>query len=108
MILYGFYLIKFNKTLFIFKRNLFSVCVCFKTNPEGVRNISNQMSITRVDRGHPEIKDYARSRGWWDGEKEFDFAATYSYVNTARMTATRGRYCEGYKLLKKHEGIFES
>ncbi|XP_015279227.1 PREDICTED: secernin-3 [Gekko japonicus] len=71
---------------------------------EGVRNISNQLSITRVDRGHPEIKDYARSRGWWDGEKEFDFAATYSYVNTARMTATRGRYCEGYKLLKKHEG----
>ncbi|XP_034990977.2 secernin-3 isoform X3 [Zootoca vivipara] len=72
---------------------------------EGVRNISNQLSITtKIEREHPEIKNYAISKGWWDGKKEFDFAATYSYVNTARMTTTRGRYCEGYKLLKKHEG----
>ncbi|XP_066468352.1 secernin-3 isoform X1 [Tiliqua scincoides] len=72
---------------------------------EGVRNISNQLSITtKIDREHPEIKSYARSNGWWDGKKDLDFAATYSYVNTARMTTTRGRYCEGYKLLKTHEG----
>lgn len=73
----------------------------------GTRNISNQLSITtKIDREHPELKDYASNKGWWDGKKEFDFAATYSYVNTARMTATRGRYCEGYKLLKKHSGNF--
>nr|XP_028605155.1 secernin-3 isoform X1 [Podarcis muralis]XP_028605163.1 secernin-3 isoform X1 [Podarcis muralis]XP_028605173.1 secernin-3 isoform X1 [Podarcis muralis] len=72
---------------------------------EGVRNISNQLSITtKIEREHPEIRNYAISKGWWDGKKEFDFAATFSYVNTARMTTTRGRYCEGYKLLKKHEG----
>ncbi|XP_044273735.1 secernin-3 isoform X2 [Varanus komodoensis] len=72
---------------------------------EGVRNISNQLSITtKIDREHPDVRSYAASRGWWDGKKEFDFAATYSYVNTARMTTTRGRFCEGYKLLKKHTG----
>ncbi|XP_053123048.1 secernin-3 [Hemicordylus capensis] len=71
----------------------------------GVRNISNQLSITtKIDREHPAIRSYARSQGWWDGQKEFDFAATFSYVNTARMTTTRGRYCEGYKLLNKHSG----
>ncbi|XP_042300789.1 secernin-3 [Sceloporus undulatus] len=72
---------------------------------EGVRNISNQLSITtKIDHEHPEVRNYATSKGWWDGKREFDFAATYSYVNTARMTTARGRYCEGYKLLKKYEG----
>ncbi|KGL72433.1 Secernin-3, partial [Tinamus guttatus] len=75
----------------------------------GVRNISNQLSITtKIDREHPELREYAKSKGWWDGEKEFDFAATYSYVNTARMTTSRGRYCEGYKLLNKHKGSISS
>ncbi|XP_062972442.1 secernin-3 isoform X2 [Elgaria multicarinata webbii] len=76
---------------------------------EGVRNISNQLSITtKIDREHPEVRSYATSKGWWDGKKEFDFAATYSYVNTARMTTTRGRFCEGYKLLKKHTGSIKA
>ncbi|XP_039351479.1 secernin-3 [Mauremys reevesii] len=76
---------------------------------EGVRNISNQLSITtKIDREHPKMRDYAKSKGWWDGEKEFDFAAVYSYVNTARMTTSRGRYCEGYKLLNKHKGNITS
>ncbi|XP_023786732.1 secernin-3 [Cyanistes caeruleus] len=75
----------------------------------GVRNISNQLSITtKIDREHPELKEYAKSNGWWDGEKEFDFAAVYSYVNTARMTTSGGRYCEGYKLLNKHKGSITS
>ncbi|KAM9549573.1 secernin-3 [Guaruba guarouba] len=75
----------------------------------GVRNISNQLSITtKIDREHPGLREYAKSKGWWDGEKEFDFAATYSYVNTARMTTSRGRYCEGYKLLNKHKGSITS
>ncbi|XP_074926210.1 secernin-3 isoform X1 [Chelonoidis abingdonii] len=75
----------------------------------GVRNISNQLSVTtKIDREHPKMRDYAKSKGWWDGEKEFDFAAVYSYVNTARMTTSRGRYCEGYKLLNKHKGNITS
>ncbi|XP_029461676.1 secernin-3 isoform X2 [Rhinatrema bivittatum] len=72
---------------------------------EGVRNISNNLSITtRIDREHPEMREYAKNRGWWDGKKEFNFAAVYSYVNTARMTSSGDRYCQGYKLLNKNKG----
>ncbi|XP_021094212.1 secernin-3 isoform X3 [Heterocephalus glaber] len=72
---------------------------------EGVRNISNQLSITtKVDREHPNLRTYAKQQGWWDGQKEFDFAATYSYLNTTTMLTSSGRYCEGYKLLNKHKG----
>lgn len=89
------------------KHSLYSNDSFFTLETGGVRNISNQLSITtKIDREHPEMREYAKSKGWWDGEKEFDFAATYSYVNTARMTTSRSRYCEGYKLLNKHKGIF--
>nr|XP_045223214.1 secernin-3 isoform X2 [Macaca fascicularis] len=72
---------------------------------EGVRNISNQLSITtKIDREHPDMRNYAKRKGWWDGKKEFDFAAAYSYLDTAKMMTSSGRYCEGYKLLKKHKG----
>ncbi|XP_027978691.1 secernin-3 isoform X1 [Eumetopias jubatus] len=72
---------------------------------EGVRNISNQLSITiKIDREHPDMRNYAKQKGWWDGKKEFDFAATYSYLDTAKMMISPGRYCEGYKLLNKHKG----
>ncbi|XP_004476859.1 secernin-3 isoform X1 [Dasypus novemcinctus] len=72
---------------------------------ERVRNISNQLSITtKIDREHPAMRNYAKQKGWWDGKKEFDFAATYSYLDTAKMMTSSGRYCEGYKLLDKHKG----
>ncbi|XP_036401104.1 secernin-3 isoform X2 [Megalops cyprinoides] len=72
---------------------------------EGYRNISNQYSITtKIDREHPEMREYARSQGWWDGKAEFNFAGVYSYTNTARIEASGSRYCEGRKLLKKSEG----
>ncbi|KAJ1188124.1 hypothetical protein NDU88_004889 [Pleurodeles waltl] len=72
---------------------------------EETRNISNNLSITtKIDREHPGMREYARNRGWWDGKKEFHFAAVYSYDNTARLITSGGRYCEGYKQLKKHKG----
>ncbi|XP_039613593.1 secernin-3 [Polypterus senegalus] len=72
---------------------------------DGVRNISNQFSITtKIDREHPDMRDYARSKCWWDGKKEFNFAAVYFYLNTARMEASGSRYCEGRTLLNKHKG----
>ncbi|XP_049629409.1 secernin-3 [Suncus etruscus] len=72
---------------------------------EGVRNISNQLSITtKIDLEHPDMRNYAKQRGWWDGKKGFDFAATYSYLDTNKMLISGGRYCEGYKLLNKHKG----
>nr|XP_051704465.1 secernin-3 isoform X3 [Oryctolagus cuniculus] len=73
---------------------------------EGVRNISNQLSITtKINREHPDMKNYAKQKSWWDGKKEFDFAAVYSYLDTAKMMTSSNRYCEGYKLLNKHKEL---
>ncbi|KAJ8255397.1 hypothetical protein GJAV_G00204420 [Gymnothorax javanicus] len=71
----------------------------------GHRNISNQYSITtKIDRGHPELRDYAQRQGWWDGTAPFSFAGVYSYLNTARIEASGSRYCEGRKLLERNKG----
>lgn len=50
------------------------------------------------------MRNYAKQKGWWNGTKEFDFAATYSYIDTVKMMTSPGRYCEGYRLLNKHKG----
>ncbi|KAJ8352050.1 hypothetical protein SKAU_G00235260 [Synaphobranchus kaupii] len=72
---------------------------------EGYRNISNQYSITtKIDREHPEMREYARSRGWWDEKDQFNFARVYSYMNTATIEASSRRYCEGRKMLEKSKG----
>ncbi|XP_041056242.1 secernin-3 [Carcharodon carcharias] len=72
---------------------------------EGVRNISNQLSITtKINKEHPEMRSYAKSRGWWDGKVEFDFTAVYSYQDSAEMNETGNRYCTGLQLLNKHKG----
>ncbi|KAG9341000.1 hypothetical protein JZ751_020195 [Albula glossodonta] len=72
---------------------------------EGCRNISNQYSITTmIDREHPKMREYAKSQGWWDGKAQFNFAAVYSYMNTARIDASGSRYCEGRKLMEKSKG----
>ncbi|XP_063284719.1 secernin-3 [Pelobates fuscus] len=72
---------------------------------EGLKNISNNLSITtKIDREHPETRDYAKLKGWWDGKKEFNFAATYSYFSPSRSSSSGDRFCEGHKLLRKHKG----
>lgn len=72
----------------------------------GYRNISNQYSIkTKIDKEHPGMREYAKSKGWWDGESQFNFATVYSFTTTARIEASRSRYCEGKKLLKKSNGL---
>lgn len=72
---------------------------------DGFRNISNQYSITtKIDREHPDMRDYAKSKGWWDCKREFNFAVIYSYLNTARIDASGSRSCEGRKLLEKNNG----
>ncbi|XP_057707414.1 secernin-3 isoform X1 [Corythoichthys intestinalis] len=71
----------------------------------GFRNISNEYSITtKVDKEHPDLHKYAQSKGWWDGRAQFNFAAVYSYMNTARIEASGSRYCEGKMMLRKHDG----
>lgn len=72
---------------------------------EGYRNISNQYGITtKIDKEHPGMREYARSKGWWDGESPFNFATAYSHMTTARIEASGSRYCEGKKLLEKSNG----
>ncbi|XP_063069466.1 secernin-3 isoform X1 [Engraulis encrasicolus] len=72
---------------------------------EGHRNISNDYSITtKIDKEHPEMREYAKSQGWWDGAKEFNFTDVYSYKTTARLEAASSRYCEGKRLLGKSHG----
>ncbi|KAM3607426.1 uncharacterized protein V6R79_007703 [Siganus canaliculatus] len=72
---------------------------------EGYRNISNQYGITtKIDKEHPEMREYARQQGWWDGETQFNFATAYSFMTTARIEAAGSRYCEGKMLLKKNNG----
>ncbi|KAK0143905.1 Secernin-3 [Merluccius polli] len=72
---------------------------------DGFRNISNEYSITtRMDREHPKLREYAQSRGWWDGNTVFNFAQVYSYMDTARIEASGSRYCEGKKMMAKSNG----
>ncbi|XP_068101578.1 secernin-3 [Hyperolius riggenbachi] len=72
---------------------------------DGIKNISNNLSITtKIDREHPGMRDYAKAKGWWDGKKEFNFAAVYSYFNPSRSSSSGDRFCEGYKLLRKNNG----
>ncbi|XP_040297798.1 secernin-3 isoform X2 [Bufo bufo] len=71
----------------------------------GIKNISNNLSITsKIDREHPAMREYARTKGWWGGRKEFNFAAVYSYFNPSRSSSSGDRFCEGYKLLRKYKG----
>ncbi|KAK5609563.1 Secernin-3 [Crenichthys baileyi] len=71
----------------------------------GYRNISNQYGITtKIDKEHPEMREYARSKGWWDGKSEFNFATVYSFLTTARIESAGTRYCEGKSLLEKRNG----
>ncbi|ELT93402.1 hypothetical protein CAPTEDRAFT_228449 [Capitella teleta] len=46
----------------------------------GVRNISNQLTITtKIDAMSPGLKEYAQSKGWWNpDEGEFNFSKAFS------------------------------
>ncbi|XP_007234918.3 secernin-3 [Astyanax mexicanus] len=71
----------------------------------GYRNISNQYSITtKIDKEHPKMREYAKEKGWWDGEVDFSFAEVYSFMTEGRIEAAGGRYCEGRRLLEKSKG----
>ncbi|XP_037344423.2 secernin-3 [Pungitius pungitius] len=71
----------------------------------GHRNISNQYSITtKIDKEHPEMREYARGQGWWDGATPFNFSTAFSFTTTARIEASGSRYCEGKKLLEENNG----
>ncbi|XP_034550131.1 secernin-3 [Notolabrus celidotus] len=71
----------------------------------GHRNISNEYDITtKIDKEHPEMREYAKNKGWWDGKTPFNFSRVYAFASTGRIEASGGRYCEGKKMLAKSNG----
>lgn len=71
----------------------------------GYRNISNQYGITtKIDKEHPQMREYARGKGWWDGKSQFNFAVVYSYMTPARIEEAGSRYHEGKTLLDRSNG----
>ncbi|XP_029004934.1 secernin-2 isoform X2 [Betta splendens] len=73
---------------------------------EGVRNISNQLSIgAELTAEHPELRGAARARGCWDGEGQFSFSQAFSPEEPpARMELAKQRYHAGAALLRQHQG----
>lgn len=50
------------------------------------------------------MREYARSKGWWDGKSQFNFAAVYSYMTPAKIEEAGSRYHEGKTLLDRSNG----
>lgn len=73
---------------------------------EGVKNISNQLTIgAEISVEHPELRRVAQAQGWWDGEGEFNFSRVFSPENPpARMELAKQRYKGGSELLQQHDG----
>ncbi|XP_019364191.1 PREDICTED: secernin-1 [Gavialis gangeticus] len=66
---------------------------------EGVKCICNQLSLTtRIDAEHPELRSYAESRGWWNGDAEFDFAKVFS------VAEDHVKCCAGKETLDNQDG----
>ncbi|XP_067906886.1 secernin-1-like [Heterodontus francisci] len=69
---------------------------------EGLRSICDQLSITtNIDAEHPELRSYAQSQGWWDGEEEFNFSAVFSPPGAHEAL---GHHCTGKEHLQKQAG----
>uniref|UniRef100_A0A8C1ZL54 Secernin-2 n=1 Tax=Cyprinus carpio TaxID=7962 RepID=A0A8C1ZL54_CYPCA len=73
---------------------------------EGVKNISNQLTIgTEICAEHAELRAVAQAQGWWSGEGDFSFSAVFSPDNPpARMEMAKKRYMGGTALLQQHNG----
>ncbi|XP_043545448.1 secernin-1-like isoform X1 [Chiloscyllium plagiosum] len=69
---------------------------------EGLRSICNRLSITtNIDAEHPELRSYAQSQGWWNGEEEFNFSTVFSVPGGDEDL---DHLCAGKELLQKHAG----
>lgn len=73
---------------------------------EGVKNISNQLTISReISAEHPDLRSRARAQGWWDGQEDFDFSQVFAPEDPpARMELAKQRYRGGRDLLQHHCG----
>ncbi|KAM4706128.1 secernin-1 [Rhinophrynus dorsalis] len=49
---------------------------------DGVKCICNRLSVkTQIDLEHPELRSHAKSQGWWNEDKEFNFSEVFSNEN---------------------------
>ncbi|KAL4425689.1 hypothetical protein ABPG75_009705 [Micractinium tetrahymenae] len=73
---------------------------------QGVRNISNCLSIrTAFDRCSTGLLEYAKQRGHWDGQGDFDWAAAFSDGGAPPLgKLTPGREANGHRLLQAAAG----
>jgi secernin len=66
--------------------------------------ISNLLTAAAYDIAAPDVKSYARERGWWDGAEPFEFASAYTLDRKAdplsacaRLARTRELVARGGK-----------
>ncbi|XP_050307016.1 secernin-3 [Anthonomus grandis grandis] len=63
----------------------------------GFRNISNLLTITtKIDKKSQGLEEYAKNKGLWDGNGEFNFSQAFSAEGKSEV-----RYLAGQKLLGK-------
>ncbi|XP_071591703.1 secernin-1 isoform X1 [Heliangelus exortis] len=66
---------------------------------EGVKCICNQLSLTtKIDAEHPELRNYVRSQGWWNGDSDFNFSEVFSLADDHLAC------CSGRESLEKQGG----
>lgn len=69
---------------------------------EGFRNISNMLSIgTKIDAMSSGLKDYAKEKGYWDGNEPFDFAKAFGEKIPDTIEELDDRFQCGKNLLEK-------
>ncbi|XP_070565965.1 secernin-3-like [Ptychodera flava] len=76
---------------------------------EGVRNISNGLSIrTKIDAMSEGLKEHAQTNGYWNGQSDFDFALAYSSDSDGSSLELGSRYSTGKKLLSEKSGAIKA
>lgn len=66
---------------------------------EGVKCICNQLSLTtKIDAEHPELRNYVKSQGWWNGDSDFNFSEVFS-LDDDHLAC-----CSGRESLEKQGG----
>ncbi|NWI55236.1 SCRN1 protein, partial [Calyptomena viridis] len=66
---------------------------------EGVKCICNQLSLTtKIDAEHPDLRNYVKSQGWWNGDSDFNFSEVFSLADDHIAC------CSGTESLEKQGG----
>ena len=75
----------------------------------GVRNISNCLSIEEdFNMISDGLLDFAKTKGWWDGESKFNWKAVMGSTETSNLGMAQFRLESGEKLLKERFNSFNA